>query len=606
MTPTFSYDNPYREISELYAVAAWVSAALMMVFSVSLAPYPSTPFVLFGGVCVGMAALRGSQAAAIWRKQKRLLGHPLAFMTRETLKGICDANPGKVFIGYGFNWSQAEAQLAYTITRHDPERIAARDPDGVGQRWIHGVGEKEEALFIPTDHLKGQTLLAGTTRSGKTRFMDSLIAQAVYRGETVIILDPKSDFDLTECARQACIDAGRENDFVYFHPAFPDKSARIDPLKNWNRPTELASRVAALIPSETGSDPFTAFGQMAMSNIIGGLLLIEEKPSLMLLRRYLEAGPAGLVCVATDAYCEKTFDGDEWRQHLKRQLEGCKADDKERARRYVRFYQEYVAKQKPSSALEGLMSSFTHDATHFGKMVTSLMPVLNMLTAGSIGGLLSPDSLDLRDPRPITDFSRIIRMNKVCYVGLDSLSDALVGSAIGSLFLSDLTAVAGDRYNYSRDHKPVNLFVDEGSELANQPFISMLNKSAGSGVRVCVATQTVGDFAARLGSKDKATMMLGNLNNVFSLRVIETETQEFITNTMGETVVRHVEYGQSTKAEADDPLVFSGTTSESLKETAYPLVPPAMMGSIPNLEFFGRFSGGRVVKVRIPILLNNA
>lgn len=30
----------------------------------------------------------------------------------------------------------------------------------------------------------------------------------------------------------------------------------------------------------------------------------------------------------------------------------------------------------------------------------------------------------------------------------DSLTDAMVGSAIGSLFLSDLTAVAGDRYNY--------------------------------------------------------------------------------------------------------------------------------------------------------------
>jgi len=48
---------------------------------------------------------------------------------------------------------------------------------------------------------------------------------------------------------------------VHFHPAFPAESVRIDPLHSFNRATELASRVAALIPSETGNDPFKIFGQ---------------------------------------------------------------------------------------------------------------------------------------------------------------------------------------------------------------------------------------------------------------------------------------------------------------------------------------------------------
>ncbi|NMT18568.1 conjugal transfer protein, partial [Vibrio parahaemolyticus] len=86
--------------------------------------------------------------------------------------------------------------------------------------------------------------------------------------------------------------------------------------------------------------------------------------------------------------------------------------------------------------------------THFSKMVANLLPIMNMLTSGELGPLLSPDSSDLSDERQITDSAKIINNAQVAYLGLDSLTDNMVGSAMGSIFLSDLTAVAGDRYNY--------------------------------------------------------------------------------------------------------------------------------------------------------------
>lgn len=46
----------------------------------------------------------------------------------------------------------------------------------------------------------------------------------------------------------------------------------------------------------------------------------------------------------------------------------------------------------------------------------------------------------------------------VCYMGLD-LADATVGSAIGSVMLADMTAVAGDRYNYGIDEKNRSMFL---------------------------------------------------------------------------------------------------------------------------------------------------
>lgn len=139
-------------------------------------------------------------------------------------------------------------------------------------------------------NLVGHTLLVGTTRVGKTRMMELLIGQAIMRGETVIIIDPKGDHALAENARKICAAMGCPERFVYFHPAHPEKSTPIDPMRNWNRRTELASRVAALIPSETGADPFAAFGWKVLNDIVNGLVATGESPNLVHLKRYIEGG----------------------------------------------------------------------------------------------------------------------------------------------------------------------------------------------------------------------------------------------------------------------------------------------------------------------------
>ncbi|KAG0283383.1 hypothetical protein BGZ97_008569, partial [Linnemannia gamsii] len=177
-----------------------------------------------------------------------------------------------------------------------------------------------------------------------------------------------------------------------------------------------------------------------------------------------------------------------------------------------------IQPEYPNSDLEGLLSMFQHDQTHFSKMVASLLPIMSMLTSGDLGKMLSPDPDDLDDTRPITNTAKIVNNVQVAYIGLDSLTDSIVGSAIGSVFLSDLTAVAGDRYNYGVNNRPVNIFIDEAAEVINEPFIQLLNKGRGAKLRLFVATQTIADFSARIGSKDKALKILGNLNNLFALR----------------------------------------------------------------------------------------
>lgn len=614
MTELTRFEDPFRPLVEVWAVGGWAVAAVGTLIVAYLMPYPAQTFVMFAVACMAMAVWRALPAMRLAKVQASMGGTDITFMTREDLRKVTKNHPNELFLGYGFSWTQAQAQVAYTMMRHDPERLAPRAAGAMGQAWIHGIGVLEEsALFMPIEHAGTHTLLVGTTGSGKTRDLDILIAQTIAMGHSLVIIDPKGDRDLCEAARAACIELGRPEDFVYFHPAHPEVSVRIDPLKNFNRGTELATRVAAILPSE-GGDPFTAFSQMALNKLCEAMLMIHEKPSLVLFRRLLESGIASLVARCLEVHFEKVKPGrDEAGQELpggwiveSRSYTAQRKNHGEegKAQAYIQYYRDCILHLKASSAVEGVISLFEHDSSHMSKMITGLMPVLNMLTSGWLGALLSPDYEDPDDRRPITDLGKITRSGQVAYIGLDSLSDGMVASAIGSMLLSDLTAVAGDRYNFQDPASlpRVSVFVDEAAEVLNAPLVQLLNKGRGSGFSIYLATQTLSDITTRLGSKDLALKVLGNINNVIALRCNDTATQEYIAESFPQAMVRKVDVGYTSRNETDDPLTFSASMSESLAEEEVALVPAQMLACLPNLQGFARVSGGRVLKWRVPIL----
>ncbi|KZC41129.1 hypothetical protein RHOFW510R12_00695 [Rhodanobacter sp. FW510-R12] len=620
----FSFEDPFRPIYEYHSTAAWGASGIITALMGLATDLRAPAFIAFTAFCFAMATVRGRRAWRMRAVQRHLVGVPLSFMSRGQLDEIIAGRQGEIFLGYGFPWTQAEAQMTHMIRRRDPALLVPPANEEVGQGWIHGLGAiKERRICIPISHTAGHTLLVGTTRAGKSRMLDTIIHQAVARGEAVLIWDPKGDKGLATSAYHACLRQKKGNDFVFFHPAFPEHSWRLDPLKNFNRATELATRIASLIPSETGADPFTAHSWMILTNLIEGLLLLNAKPTLRLLKRFVDNGPEWLVARACEAHFDKHIP--DWRKEAAQFLKQAK-DDKSLAIAYDNYYLSVVQRLAPSGVIEGLLSDLKHDRSHQQKMTASLTPVLTMLTAGTLGELLSPDTSNLDDRRPITNFANIIRNGQVCYLGLDSLSDSMVASAIGSMFISDMTSVSGDRYNYednaefikflmakgeapppradaAKDRlRPVTLIIDEAAELCSDKLIQLLNKAGGSQIRLVIATQTFADFSAKVGSDAKARMILGNLNNKIVLRTIDGGTQEYIAETFPQTMVRHIEYSQATDAKSDTPGAFGYKLTEAMKETEVPIVSAELLGCLPNLEFFAQVSGGRLLKGRIPIL----
>jgi len=129
------------------------------------------------------------------------------------------------------------------------------------------VEPREQPLHRPLIDSEGGTIIVRTTQSGKGVTLSVLASQAVYRGDVVIVIDPKNSKRLKGAIVRACADAVRAEAFLEFHPAFPERGIRFDPLFNWQKPTELASGIQSVMPPDT-TGSFSAFGWDAVNVVV--------------------------------------------------------------------------------------------------------------------------------------------------------------------------------------------------------------------------------------------------------------------------------------------------------------------------------------------------
>ena len=615
------YEMPWRRAYEAYAAMAWFAALMSFIAIATRESLPwrfTAPFALF---CLWMAILRMHQALRILVVRASLSGRAMQVITTRQLNQLCK-QPEQVFLGFGFAWLPVHSQRLYELAKVNfrdhavsPSLLrclgyeVSPQPDNeIGLPYIHGVEPKEQALYRPLQNFEGGTLLVGTTQSGKGVALASLITQAIQRGDVVVVIDPKNSRRLKRAVVRACEDYREPDTFLEFHPAFPETGVRLDFTFNWQKPTEIASRIQSVMPPDTAG-AFSAFGWDAVNVVVQGLVELEERPNLMKLTKYIEGGIEPVLEIALRRYFDATSSPawrdqpemkkllhDAQRGNLKRPSEAASND----LLAYVAFYEHHVPQNQRNKVIDSQVRTFRHNREHYQKITANLLPVLSMLTSGDLGLSLSPEPFDADDVRPIMNFEKIERGGHVLYMCLDSLPDPSVASAIGALSLADLAARAGMRYNLG-GYRRISLFVDEVSNVINQPLIEILNKGAEGGIFTTCAMQTLADLAKRLGSEDAARMALGNLNNLIALRSKDRPTQDFIVETFGKTAIHTVRVGLNSASDAhvgDFTSVYSTQLSESMEE----LIPADILGKLPNLQYFASVSGGRIIKGRFPIL----
>lgn len=491
-----------------------------------------------------------------------------------------------------------------------------------GNPAIHGIEPLEKDIFLNLSERVGHTMILGTTRVGKTRLLELMIASDIRRQDSaVIVLDPKGDAELLKRICYEAKEVDRENDVVVFHLGYPSVSARYNPIGNFARITEVANRVANQLPSSGESAAFKEFAWRFVNIIASALVALGKKPSYKDMDKYiLNIDPLLL------EYCEQwlpTIDP-QWKQKVEAMEKII--DDKKlpfhlKARsKFMIALVNFVDSLKINDSIyDGLKAIFNYDQTYFQKITASLSPLFSKLTTGRIAELISPDYCDLNDERPIFDWLQVIRGKKIVYVGLDALSDSTVSSAVGNSMFADLCSTVGQIYKFGvqdsiaeTEHKKtfnkVNVYSDEFNELAGDEFIPLANKGGGAGLQLTVATQTGSDVLARLGSQAKANQVFGNFNSLICLRVLEESTARLLTDKLPQRVqVKDIvqSSGASDASTLTEGSHFSSHTEDRITITEVPLISSDDLMQLPKGQAFCLLDGGQLYKVRFPLPKND-
>jgi len=295
--------NYLRTAYESYSSAGWFVVLITSIVIMAQGNLPKGPFYYIVGLSFIAWSSRTFKTLQVWRYRAALSGKAVEIITPEMVQKKMDARPGHLWIGKGFQWERIHMQRLYEL-----EKLSTRDKRKLrppllfrssgkpkkGVPELHGVEPDEHDIYVPIKDVEGHIFVPAQTGAIKTRMLSLFVSQAIRRTpkESVIVMDPKYDPEMAALVEHECKAVGREDDYAFFHPAFPEKSVRLDCLKTWSRTTEVASRIQqALMQADGNLDPWSAFA-WRMTNITAEGLIhgMREYPSIKSLRRYLEGG----------------------------------------------------------------------------------------------------------------------------------------------------------------------------------------------------------------------------------------------------------------------------------------------------------------------------
>jgi conjugative coupling factor TraD (TOL family) len=392
-------------------------------------------------------------------------------------------------------------------------------------------------------------------------------------------------------------------------------SARYNSIGSFSRITEVASRVTNPLPSSGNSAAFKEFAWRYTNVIAKALHALGRKPDYRQMQQHSNDIEPLFIEYALHWLGSKG--PANWQTRMGQIKAAVNPRNtphalKDRTRDSIAILQYVRETQLHDDVLEALASVFKYDRTYFDKTVSSLGPLLEKLTSGKVADLLSPNYLDLQDPRPIFDWMQVIRQGGIVYMGLDALTDAPVASAFGTSAFADLVSVAGHLYKHGtqaglRDEQfvlpRVSLHCDEFSDLMGDEFVPMANKIGGAGFQLTVYTQSAADIEANASSKARANQVVDNLNTLVMLRVKSAETARLLTDQLPEVqITSTMMVSGVTDASADGTGVdFVSRNEDRVSKERVPLLYASDIMDLPKGQAFALMDGGHLWKVRMPL-----
>ena len=507
--------------------------------------------------------------------------------------GLLPHKGGHTYLARGFPWQGIHIERLQALTLEGVRVDPVIKDRAAGNIMLQGVGAEElRDLFIPDTLLNQHLFVLGAPGSGKTRFLELLIEQAIARGEAVVVIDPKGDERLLDRTFDSARRHGRVQAFRTLALPYPYQSARYNPVLHYTRPSEIADRVALVLPRGGESEAFRNYAWTFTNIIASALHLLGEEVTLAKLNTYCFHDTWQLVRKLIYRFCPNA--------PREADLNGLQ-----------RHYRE---QHKSIPELDALIGMASMNPDYFGKISSALRPILGKLTTKGIGYLLCPGDVEpppgMKPPAKVQDLSweEVDSNRLIVYFFLGSLIGEDTASGVARMALSDLQSYIGRKYAYQDPSRfaRMTVVVDEVADALASESVNILNKARGAGLSMILAGQSIADLEVALRSHSDARRALANVGSFVTLRAANPEDARYFSDKCGARPLRVVSDGESY-----EPALFSSGRS-NIDDFAYrssrqigvrnePLVPTWAIDELPRFHFFATWAG-QTYKAVLPLL----
>lgn len=608
----------FRPEFEFYIGSSYGAASiatLAMSNGIGLAPYA------LSAVALGLAAKYTSKSMPRIRQKQRLKNNYFWKKSLAELRRFNVENPERVFLGKGFEWGPEHAALYERLNSmssdlseiHLPkifEKGALQDTQILGGKpYIHGIGEEKE-IDIMASAFYGHTIILGLPGTGKTTLLNMLSTGTLNRQNFNIIVDPKPDDDWRQRMKNECEIMGVP--FYDFSTSNATDSVRIDVLKDYEKVTDIASRIMDVTKSTAAddSDSFKDFAWKCINQIVQAMHYVTIPAQITTVSQYLRYDYNDLAERCLSKFFTNFFGGEQIFAKKRSNMKSENGGEDGSLLAMIEYYlnEQKVPSVKRATAVNLIVDFVNHDKSHRSKMLASTDPLFDQLTASPLDKLLSPrlsDELSESIDGKVLNLEEMLSGGGCLYISLNSMGDSKLSGNIAKLILSAISSVASRRYSQDGGKgRRVSLFVDEAHAALNEKLIDLMAVGRGANFEVFLSTQTANDLEAKADAAT-ANRVLGLASNMFALRVADIKTKEFIASNFDEVNVKTMSYARGDRAGGSSSLIGDSATTftENISQEKVVAFPPGAQSSMPTLQCICRMQDGKKYKLRIPILL---
>jgi len=345
-------------------------------------------------------------------------------------------------------------------------------------------------LNLEDEVRKGHFGCFGTTRIGKTKLMEHIIAQDIQKGYNLIVIDPKGEVELFSKIVQVAYESKRLSELMLLTPIYPQCSIKLDPLTYYYMPEEVVDHVVSGIKAK--EEYFINVAYETTLVIVLSLILFgkikKEKPELNF-----------KVIKDRASYPDL--------KKLKEELE------------HIDFPEAAEEAKDILSSLEQILSS---PQDFFAKVSSSLRTTLTALTAGSVGEVIGKARAN--------EFIRRFELGErvILIVQTGSMLTRKTSHIVGRVLISMVQSLVGRFFASSRKlNPPLCIHIDEGHNVLYLGIEELFNKGGGAGCWVHFYTQSIAQMEEAVG-KEATRSILDNINTWVFMKVNHPETAQYV------------------------------------------------------------------------------